>query len=29
MATYEALGMRRAHYQLYELDFVLGEKRSP
>ena len=25
MATYEALGMRRAHYQLYELDFVLGE----
>ena len=24
MATYEALGMRRAHYQLYEVDFVLG-----
>src|SRR5690349_17893902 len=25
MATYEALGLRRAHYQLYERDFVLGE----
>ena len=24
MATYEALGMRRAHYQLFEVDFVLG-----
>jgi GNAT superfamily N-acetyltransferase len=24
MATYEALGMRRAHYQLYEVDFVLA-----
>jgi GNAT superfamily N-acetyltransferase len=24
MATYEALGMQRAHYQLYEVDFVLG-----
>ncbi len=24
MATYEALGMIRAHYQLYEVDFVLG-----
>jgi ribosomal protein S18 acetylase RimI-like enzyme len=23
MATYEALGMRRANYQLYEVDFVL------
>jgi len=28
MATYEALGMHRAHYQLYERDFVLGEPRS-
>ena len=26
MATYAALGMQRAHYQLYELDFVLGTK---
>jgi ribosomal protein S18 acetylase RimI-like enzyme len=24
-AVYERLGMRRAHYHLYEVDFVLGE----
>ena len=34
MATYEALGMRRADYQLYEVDFVLpplarGERIDP
>jgi len=34
MATYEALGMRRADYQLYEVDFVLapsarGERADP
>ncbi len=28
IATYEALGMRRAPYQLYEVDFVLGEKQK-
>jgi GNAT superfamily N-acetyltransferase len=25
-ATYEALGMRRAHYDMFEVDFVLGSK---
>ncbi|MEO6709647.1 MAG: GNAT family N-acetyltransferase [Planctomycetota bacterium] len=29
ITTYEALGMSRAHYQLYELDFVLGSIAKP
>lgn len=28
-ATYRAMGMQAAHYDMYEVDFVLGENRSP
>lgn len=27
-ATYRAMGMQAAHYDMYEVDFVLGENRS-
>jgi GNAT superfamily N-acetyltransferase len=28
-ATYRAMGMQAAHYDIYEVDFVLGEPRTP